>query len=97
MYIVSVAKQYSIAEARSNLPDIVDEAEAGAEIELTRRGKPVAVVVSLRQAERLRSERPQFGNTYKVFLKKHSLEAAGFDDDFFKTLRKEDPGRKVRL
>ena len=33
MYIHFVAKQYSIAEARSSLPSIVDQAEAGEEIE----------------------------------------------------------------
>ena len=49
MYIFDMAKRYSIAEARSNLSSIVDQAEAGQEIELTRRGKPVAVVVSLRE------------------------------------------------
>jgi prevent-host-death family protein len=42
-------KRYSIAEARSNLPSIVGQAEAGREIELTRRGKPVAVLVSLQE------------------------------------------------
>ena len=50
---MSVSKRYSIAEARSNLPSIVDQAEAGHEIELTRRGKPVAVLVSLRELQRL--------------------------------------------
>src|SRR2546422_1642989 len=53
-----MSKKYSITEARSNLPKIVDQAEAGTEVELTRRGKPVAVIISHRQMERLRSERP---------------------------------------
>ena len=44
-----MVKKYSIAEARTHLPTIIDEAEAGLEIELTRRGKPVAVIVSPRQ------------------------------------------------
>ncbi len=92
-----MAKQYSIAEARSSLPCIVDEAEAGGQIELTRRGKPVAVVISLRDAERLRSARPQFGNAYNIFLKKHSLEEVGLEADFIAGLREKDTGRKVRL
>jgi antitoxin Phd len=75
MYILVMTKQYSIAEARSNLPKIVDQAEAGAEVELTRRGKPVAVIISHRQTERLRSERPRFADVYKVFLRKHSLKS----------------------
>ena len=40
-----MAQQYSIAEARSSLPSIVDQAEAGVEIQLTRRGKPVAALM----------------------------------------------------
>jgi prevent-host-death family protein len=49
MYILSMSgsKQYSIAQARSSLPTIVDEAQAGVDVELTRRGKPVAAVISL--------------------------------------------------
>ena len=55
-------KRYSIADARSNLPSIVDEAEAGEEIELTRRGKPVAAIVSLRELQRLRGARTVFSD-----------------------------------
>lgn len=92
-----MSKRYSIAEARSNLPTIVDQAEAGLEIELTRRGKPVAVVVSPRELERLRGERPRFSDTYKAFLRKYSLEEIGTESDFFESTRVTDTGRKVTL
>jgi prevent-host-death family protein len=92
-----MSRRYSIAEARSNLPTIVDQAEAGQEIELTRRGKPVAVVVSLREIERLRHERGRFGETYKKFLKTHPLREIGLDQDFFGSTRNRDSGRKVVL
>ena len=91
------SKRYSIAEARSNLPTIVDQAEAGVEVELTRRGTPVAVVVSLRALERLKGERPGFGDTYKDFLKKYSLKEIGVEDDFFKSSRNKNSGREVSL
>ena len=90
-----MAKRYSIAEARSNLPTIVDQAEAGQQIELTRRGKPVAVVVSL--LARLRGERVSFGAAYRRFLKTHSLHEVGMDEDFLDSIRDRDPGRKVSL
>ena len=90
-------KRYSIAEARSNLPTIVDHAEAGQQIELTRRGKPVAVVVSLREFERLRGERARFADTYKRFLKEHPLREVGLEDGFFDSARDRDSGRKVTL
>jgi prevent-host-death family protein len=93
----AMMKRYSIAEARANLPTIVDQAEAGQEIELTRRGKPVAVVVSLRELERLRGERVPFGEAYRRFLKMHPLRELGVDDDLFEAARDRDPGRKVSL
>jgi prevent-host-death family protein len=92
-----MSRKYSIADARSNLPAIVDQAEAGAEIELTRRGKPVAVVISLRELERLRGERVRFVDAYKSFLKQHSLKAIGLDRNFFESLRSRETGRKVSL
>jgi prevent-host-death family protein len=90
-------KKYSIAEARSNLPTIVDQAEAGAEVELTRRGKPVAVIISHHQLERLRSDRPRFVDAYRAFLQKHSLQDIGIENDFFQTAREKGTGRKVSL
>lgn len=71
----------SIAEARSSLPRIIDEAEAGVEIELTRRGKPVAAVVALRVLERLRGDRPRFRTAYQDFLKRYSLDEVGLDHE----------------
>ena len=92
-----MSKRYSIAEARSNLPTIVDQAEAEAEVELTRRGKPVAVLISHRQLERLRSGRPRFADVYRAFLRKHSLREVGIENDFFRAAREKDAGRKVSL
>lgn len=97
MYIMRMPRTYSIAEARSNLPTIVDQAEAGLEIELTRRGKPVAVVVSFWRFERLQAGRPRFSEVYKKFLKQHSLREVGLEDDFFASAREKGAGREVPL
>jgi prevent-host-death family protein len=97
MYNVDMSKRYSIAEARANLPTIVDEVEAGTEIELTRRGKPVAVVISRREYERLHSERPQFTEAYRNFLQKFRLDEVGLDDGFFESIREASSGREVNL
>ena len=97
MYILKMAKRYSIADARANLPSIVDEAEAGQAIELTRRGRPVAVILSLRELERLRATRVEFSAAYRRFLESHSLQEIGLDADFFDTARDREPGRKVSL
>lgn len=92
-----MSRRYSIAEARSNLPTIVDQAEAGQVIELTRRGKPVAVVVSLREFERLRIERAHFGDAYRRFVKAHPLIEVGVEESYFDSIRDTDAGRKVAL
>jgi prevent-host-death family protein len=97
MYIARMSQRYSIAEARSRLPRIVDEAEAGVEIELTRRGQPVAVLVSHREFERLRGKRLHFRDAYKKFLNTHSPEKIGVDKDFAASLRDRTAGRKVSL
>ena len=62
-----MAHTYSIAEARSRLRTIVDQAQAGLDVELTRRGHPVAVVISCRELQRLRSKRSHFGDVYRRF------------------------------
>jgi len=94
---MGMAKRYSIADARSRLPTIVDQAEAGAEIELTRRGKPVAVLISHRQLEKLRSDRPQFIDAYRAFLRKHPFDDVRVDREIFRTARAKASGRKVDL
>jgi len=97
MYTTYMSKRFSIAEARANLPNIVDQAEAGQAIEITRRGKPVAVVLSLRELERLRGERANFGEAYRRFLKTHLLGEVGLESDFFDSARDRGTGRKVPL
>jgi prevent-host-death family protein len=91
-----MSPKYSIAEARSSLPRIVDEVEAGLEVELTRRGQAVAVVVSRREFDRLRAKRRHFGEAYHRFLEQYSLDEIGFERDFV-VARENSPGRKVSL
>ena len=97
MYIDGVTRKYSVAEARSSLPTIIDQAESGLDVELTRRGKPVAVVISVREFERLRGDGARFGAAYRRFLETHSLEEIGLDDDFFGSGREKGRGREVSL
>ena len=96
MYISDMPRRYSIAEARSRLPAIIDAAEAGVEVELTRRGQPVAVVVSRRELDRLRGARRDFGDAYRTFLKKFALHDIGLEEDLAMT-RDRSTGRKVSL
>ena len=91
-----MARKYSIADARSHLSDIVDQAENGLEVELTRRGQPVAVVVSRREFDRLRGTRGQFGEAYRRFLEQFSPSEIGLEGDFAAP-RDKGAGRPVSL
>jgi prevent-host-death family protein len=91
-----MAKRYSIADARTSLAAIVDQAEAGGKVELTRRGRAVAVVISLREFERLRGGRRPFATAYRTFVEKHPPSKIGLDADF-PPARDKEAGRKVRL
>jgi prevent-host-death family protein len=97
MYTGDMSRRYSIADARSSLPHIVDQAEAGVEVELTRRGRPVAVVVSRRTFDRLRERRGQFSEAYQRFLVQFSLDEIGFDQAEQLTTRDTASGRRVVL
>ena len=91
-----MAERYSIADARTSLAAIVDKAEAGSNVELTRRGRAVAVVISLREFERLRGGRRPFAKAYRAFLEEYPQSTLAIDDDF-PPARDKDAGRKVRL
>jgi prevent-host-death family protein len=97
MYILRVTRSYSVADARVHLPDILDQVEAGTEVHLTRRGRPVAVVLSTHRYEALKSDTSSFADAYRAFLTRHSPSDDGLDPDFIDSLRDRKPPRKVRL
>jgi antitoxin (DNA-binding transcriptional repressor) of toxin-antitoxin stability system len=66
-------------------------------VELTRRGRPVAVVVSSQEFDRLRGTRLHFGDAYRKFLVTHRLAEIAVDDDVARAARDRTPGRKVSL
>jgi prevent-host-death family protein len=92
-----MSKSYSIANARAKLANIVDEVEAGAEVELTRRGKKVAVVMSAARYARLRGQRVAFMTAYETFRANHDLAEAGVNSNWARELRQKDVGRPVKM
>lgn len=92
-----MAKTYTIASARAKLADIVDEVEAGSDVELTRRGKKVAVVISASRYARLRGEQVAFMTAYETFRASHDLVEAGLDRSWSRGLRARDVGRPVKF
>lgn len=91
-------KQQSIAEARSNLPQLVREAESGEPIELTRRGESVAVLIGRRQYELLATRSRRFSDAWSEFTRNVSLsELAINPDEIFNDVRDPRPGRDIGL
>lgn len=87
-------KSYSIAEAKSHLGRLVHQVEAGPPVELTRRGRPVAMVVSIRDFQRLATPRHDVWDAVQRFRASHDLEALDIDpDEVFATERDPSPGR----
>lgn len=97
LYTSVMTKRYSIAEARASLPTLVDEVQAGREVELTRRGKPVAVVVSCEAYDRLRSDRVRFRDAYAAYRERFDAGDLASETNAFADLRERSPGRAVDL
>lgn len=89
-------REFSIAEARNQLPALVHAVEKGPPVRLTRRGKPVAVLVSLQEYERLRPRRPDLWQAIEAFRQQTDLSDLDVDE-IFRGVRDPSPGREVEL
>ena len=90
-------KSLSIADARNRLARVVHDVETGPPVELTRRGRPVAVIVSVREFETLAGARGSFASALRRFRKANDLKSGGIDRSFFGMLRDKSPGRPVNI
>jgi prevent-host-death family protein len=98
MYTTAMtARIYSVADARAQLPRLLDEVEAGREIRLTRRGRAVAVVLSTERYEAMTRKRGDFGQVYRSFVARHPLREVGVDSELFESIRGRGSGRRVPL
>ncbi len=87
-------KQFSIAEAKSKLPAIIHSVEDGPSVKLTRHGKPVAVLLSIREYEQLAKNKMGFWSAlteFRIILEKEGIKITDAD---FKDLRDSSPGRE---
>lgn len=76
-----MSKSYSIAEAKNWLGRLVHEVENGTHVELRRRGKPVAMVVSIDAWESLQQPRRSVWDAISSFRSEHDLESLDIDPD----------------
>jgi len=66
-------------------------------VEITRRGKPVAVLLSLREFQRLNSPEKRFWSAYEAFRDTFDLASLAITPEIFDGLRDQSPGREVEF
>jgi prevent-host-death family protein len=92
-----MAKSYSIAEARSDLPGLIHDVERGRPVEITRRGKPVAIVLSLEEYRRMASATPTFAEAYAAWRSEVDVGDLDVGPEYFSALRDRAVAREVKL
>jgi len=88
-------EEFSIVEAKNKLPSIIHYVEKGPYIKLTRRGKTVAVLLSIKEYERLSHGYSGFWDALSVFRQNIKNENIDISDKDFEGLRDRDAGREV--
>ena len=90
-----MSKTYSIAEAKSHLSRLVHQVEEGAPVELTRRGRPVAVLLSIQEYKRLQTPRKSSWDAVEKFRSTHNVAELDIDpDEVFAVEKDPSPGRE---
>ena len=90
-------EQFSIAEARNRFTEIVRMAERGKPVRLFRRGKAVAVVLSIREYQQLATPGDFWTPLVKFREQIERGEREGVEPDVFAGVRDSAPGREVAL
>lgn len=93
-----MSKRYSIAEARDNLAAILYELEQEKSIEITRRGQPVAVLISKASFDRMSTPQQGFWSAYEAFQQRVNLSELNINpDEVWGNIRDQSHGRRVDL
>jgi prevent-host-death family protein len=94
-----MSQRYSVAEAKNHLPKLLREVEKGIEIEITRRGEPVAVLISNRDFMQLKSNKPKDSRNFweRVQEIRNHPDFEPLSDEELEGLRDSSPGREVEL
>jgi prevent-host-death family protein len=97
MYTFSMHRSYSVASARAKLAEIIDVVEDGEDVEIVRRGRKVAILISPARYARMSGEEPAFGDAYDAFMKDRDPKIFGFDAGTLEASRDRSVGRAVKL
>lgn len=70
----------SVAQAKNNLPNLIQQAESGEVVHITRRGRPVAVLLSEREFARLQAPQTGFADFLHDWRREMQAQEADFAD-----------------
>ncbi len=85
-------KQFTVAEARNQLPNLLHQVECAGSVQISRRGKPVAVLLSMVEYQKLQRGPKSFGDVMAEFRSRHDLSDM---EGVFEGLRDASPGRDL--
>jgi prevent-host-death family protein len=88
-------KQLSIAQARNQLESVIHETERSGPVEVTRRGQPVAVIVSIQEYRTLTAKEGDFWTAYQKWRKDPRFRGVEIDPAIFEGVRARDEPEKV--
>lgn len=91
------ANEVSVAEARQNFARLIERARQGRPIRITRRGEPVAVLLSAAEYLALTGERPSLIEATRLVRERLDVESLGIGDEEVEGLRDGSAGREVAL
>ncbi len=89
-----MSRDYSVAETRDNLTRLLRIVEAGDHVHITRRGRPVAVVISAAEYDELTARPAGFSEALRRFSTSSLAADAVMDAGFFEGLRDRGTGRE---
>jgi prevent-host-death family protein len=87
----------SVAEARQHFARLIKRAQQGKTIEITRRGEPVAVLLSASAYSAITGERSSFIDAMNRVRERLGVDDLEIGDAEFEGLRGESPGRDISL
>jgi prevent-host-death family protein len=91
----AMSREYSIADAKDHLPEVVRAAETGEPVTFTRRGRPVAVLLSVARYRELQAARPGFWEVADGIRRAAAHDGIEFIEADFAGLRDQTPDREV--
>jgi prevent-host-death family protein len=89
--------QFSISKAKDKLPAIVHAVEDGTTVQLTRHGKPVAVLLSITRYMNLSRQKKDFWEALTSFRNSCNSSNLLTEEDLFSETRDRTEGRKIHF